>query len=95
MARESTETQRDDNGEEIQRRPLFGPIVDQPNLESDHIYPSETCSLSGQGMRERKTRKQFPRSGELPTQSSKYWAKEKDRYLRQLLISDIEDENRA
>ena len=43
-------------------------------------------------MRERKTRNQFPRSGKLPAQSSKYWAKEKDRYLRQLLISDIEDE---
>ena len=43
-------------------------------------------------MRERQTRKQFPRSGKLPAQSSKYWAKEKDRYLRQLLISDIEDE---
>ena len=43
-------------------------------------------------MRKRQTRKQFPRSGKLPAQSSKYWAKEKDRYLRQLLISDIEDE---
>ena len=41
MAREGTETQSDDNGGEIQRRPLFGPI-DQPNLESDHIYPPET-----------------------------------------------------
>lgn len=26
----------------------------------------------------------------IPSQSSKFWAKEKDRYLRQLLISDIE-----
>jgi ClpP class serine protease len=43
-------------------------------------------------MRERKVRSQFPRNGELPSQSSKYWAKEKDRYLRQLLISDIEQE---
>ena len=43
-------------------------------------------------MRERKVRSQFPRSGKLPSQSSKYWAKEKDRYLRQLLISDIEEE---
>lgn len=33
----------------------------------------------------------FPRSSNLPTQSPKYWTKEKDRYLRQLLISDIED----
>jgi len=34
---------------------------------------------------------QFPRTIDLPTQSSKYWAKEKDRYLRQLLIKDIQD----
>jgi ATP-dependent protease ClpP protease subunit len=34
--------------------------------------------------------KNFPRTNELPTQSPKYWAKEKDRYLRQLLIEDIE-----
>ncbi len=34
---------------------------------------------------------QFPRRKTLPSQSSKYWAKEKDRYLRQLLISDIEN----
>lgn len=33
---------------------------------------------------------QFPRTADLPTQSAKYWAKEKDRYLRQLLIQDIE-----
>lgn len=32
----------------------------------------------------------FPRSNKLPTQSPKYWTKEKDRYLRQLLIADIE-----
>lgn len=32
----------------------------------------------------------FPRSNGLPAQSPKYWAKEKDRYLRQLLIGDIE-----
>lgn len=36
-------------------------------------------------------REHFPRSSELPTQSPKYWTKEKDRYLRQLLISDIEE----
>ncbi len=34
----------------------------------------------------------FPRTQDLPTQSSKYWAKEKDRYIRQLLISDIQEE---
>lgn len=39
----------------------------------------------------RKLRTQFPRTDALPTQSSKFWAKEKDRYLRQLLISDIEE----
>ena len=33
---------------------------------------------------------QFPRTNGLPKQSAKYWAKEKDRYLRQLLINDIE-----
>jgi len=45
-------------------------------------------------MRERKTRDHFPRTADLPAQSSKYWAKEKDRYLRQLLISDIEEETK-
>lgn len=34
---------------------------------------------------------QFPRTSKLPSQSPKYWAKEKDRYLRQLLILDIEE----
>lgn len=34
----------------------------------------------------------FPRSSDLPSQSPKYWTKEKDRYLRQLLINDIEEE---
>ncbi len=34
---------------------------------------------------------QFPRTNDLPSQSSKYWAKEKDRYIRQLLINDIEE----
>lgn len=43
-------------------------------------------------MKERKPRTQFPRTKELPAQTPKYWAKEKDRYLRQLLISDIEEE---
>ncbi len=32
----------------------------------------------------------FPRSSLMPYQSPKYWVKEKDRYLRQLLISDIQ-----
>ncbi|WP_432255272.1 SDH family Clp fold serine proteinase [Limimaricola sp. AA108-03] len=39
----------------------------------------------------RKLRNQFPRSLALPSQSSKFWAKEKDRYIRQLLIADIEE----
>lgn len=34
---------------------------------------------------------QFPRTNQLPTQSSKYWAKEKDRYIRQLLLSDLRE----
>ncbi|MGZ3249410.1 MAG: SDH family Clp fold serine proteinase [Croceibacterium sp.] len=33
---------------------------------------------------------QFPRTADLPSQSAKYWTKEKDRYLRQLLIQDIQ-----
>lgn len=33
---------------------------------------------------------QFPRGLAIPSQSPKYWVKEKDRYLRQLLISDIQ-----
>lgn len=40
----------------------------------------------------RKLRNQFPRTSSLPSQSSKFWAKEKDRYLRQLLIADIEEQ---
>jgi hypothetical protein len=38
----------------------------------------------------RKLTSQFPRTTALPSQSSKFWAKEKDRYLRQLLIADLE-----
>ncbi|HWQ89180.1 MAG TPA: hypothetical protein VN374_04320 [Desulfitobacteriaceae bacterium] len=34
---------------------------------------------------------QFPRTTLIPLQSPKYWAKEKDRYIRQLLISDIQE----
>lgn len=33
----------------------------------------------------------FPRSAELPTQSPLFWVEQKDRYLRQLLIRDIEE----
>ena len=43
-------------------------------------------------MTERKGRGQFPRTSSLPSQSPRYWVKEKDRYLRQLLISDIEEQ---
>src|SRR5580693_5596273 len=43
-------------------------------------------------MRERKIGTQFPRTNKLSIQTPKFWAKEKDRYLRQLLISDIEAE---
>ncbi len=33
---------------------------------------------------------QFPRTTDLPTQSPLFWVEQKDRYLRQLLIRDIE-----
>lgn len=33
----------------------------------------------------------FPRSKDLPLQSPTYWVSQKDRYLRQLLIQDIEE----
>ncbi|MGO8739565.1 SDH family Clp fold serine proteinase [Rhodoblastus sp.] len=33
----------------------------------------------------------FPRTSELPTQSPLFWVEQKDRYLRQLLIRDIEE----
>jgi hypothetical protein len=33
----------------------------------------------------------FPRSLELPTQSPLFWVEQKDRYLRQLLIRDLEE----
>jgi hypothetical protein len=33
----------------------------------------------------------FPRSKRLPPQSPLYWVEQKDRYLRQLLIRDIEE----
>lgn len=36
------------------------------------------------------SREQFPRSTDLPVQSPLYWVAEKDRYLRQLLIRDIQ-----
>jgi ATP-dependent protease ClpP protease subunit len=39
---------------------------------------------------QQKKKEQFPRSQLLPMQSSKYWVKEKDRYIQQLLISDIQ-----
>lgn len=39
---------------------------------------------------DRKLTNQFPRTDAAPMHSSKYWAKEKDRLLRQLLIGDIE-----
>jgi ATP-dependent protease ClpP protease subunit len=40
---------------------------------------------------EKKKTVQFPRTSITPSQSPKFWAKEKDRYLRQLLISDIQE----
>src|SRR6266446_10766143 len=40
------------------------------------------------------TDEQFPRSKALPRQSPLFWVAEKDRYLRQLLIRDIQVETR-
>lgn len=34
---------------------------------------------------------QFPRTTDLPSQSPLFWVQQKDRYLRQLMIRDIED----
>jgi hypothetical protein len=34
----------------------------------------------------------FPRTIELPSQSPLFWVEQKDRYLRQLLIRDIQEE---
>lgn len=34
---------------------------------------------------------QFPRTSELPRQSTLFWVAQKDRYLRQLMIKDIEE----
>ncbi|ASL44666.1 hypothetical protein bAD24_I14370 [Burkholderia sp. AD24] len=39
---------------------------------------------------QKKPQPHFPRGALVPSQSPKYWVKEKDRYLRQLLIGDIE-----
>lgn len=40
---------------------------------------------------EKERRLTFPRTKIPPIQSSKYWAKEKDRYIRQLLLADLKD----
>jgi hypothetical protein len=39
-------------------------------------------------------KERFPRSPLTPSQSPKFWVKEKDRYLRQLLINDIQGATR-
>lgn len=49
--------------------------------------------MSERAIPERRLNRQFPRSKALPIQSSKFWAKEKDRYIRQLMISDIEEQS--
>ena len=46
--------------------------------------------MPGSQIPKRKLTNQFPRKTILPSQSSRFWAKEKDRYLRQLLIADLE-----
>lgn len=38
-----------------------------------------------------KSLSQFPRTADLPKQSPLFWVEQKDRYLRQLLIRDVED----
>jgi len=45
---------------------------------------------SGQSEKKPEKNPQFPRTSDPPQQSPKYWVKEKDRYLRQILIGDIE-----
>ena len=55
-----------------------------------------TTPLKGRTrLRKRKTQsstqaERFPRTKKLPTQSPLYWVEQKDRYLRQLLIRDLE-----
>ena len=47
---------------------------------------------SGQAPQPPKQRNEkFPRSTELPIQSPLFWVEQKDRYLRQLLIRDVEE----
>lgn len=52
------------------------------------IHPERSRLKS---MKERRKTGHFPRTSVLPYQSSKYWVKEKDRFIRQLLICDIEE----
>jgi Serine dehydrogenase proteinase len=49
-------------------------------------------SGSGASSGSAETDEQFPRSNALPRQSPLFWVAEKDRYLRQLLIRDIQAE---
>ena len=52
-------------------------------------YPT-TPSLRSRKRPMSETSDRFPRSPDLPTQSPFFWVGQKDRYLRQLLIRDIE-----
>ena len=46
----------------------------------------------GAGLDKPERQERFPRSGDLPKQTPLFWVAEKDRYLRQLLIRDIEEQ---
>src|ERR1700733_7289676 len=46
--------------------------------------------MTNEGQTPRKEK--FPRTTELPSQSPLFWVEQKDRYLRQLLIRDMQEE---
>ena len=59
----------------------------QESSAPDNPEPQSTATTAlPNGRSER-----FPRSQELPGQSPLFWVQQKDRYLRQLLIRDIEE----
>lgn len=51
-----------------------------------HVAPATQLALAPT-----KSDEQFPRGSALPRQSALYWVAEKDRYLRQLMIRDIQE----
>ena len=59
------------------------------------LYSTVILFLIAQGLRmPKKSTPSFPRSISLPKQSPKYWGKEKDRFLRQQLILDIQEQTK-